>query len=84
VHLGGPSAGPAAAGKFDHDAPAKPAGGRKRPRRDAGIDKSVLKIGEPRRYRDNAHLKFVALQRASSAGGSPRTRIILGSRNPVP
>ena len=28
----------------------------------AGIDKSVLAISEPRRYRDKAHLKFVASQ----------------------
>ncbi len=30
--------------------------------RSTGIDKSVLSIGEPRRYRDRAHLEFVASQ----------------------
>src|SRR5207247_9849227 len=38
--------------------------GRARPRqgKPAGIDKSLLRIGESRRYRDKAHLEFVASQ----------------------
>jgi hypothetical protein len=36
-----------------------------------GIDKSVLAIGEVRRYRDKAHLKFVALQACLVCGRQP-------------
>jgi hypothetical protein len=39
------------------------------------IDKSALPISEPRRYRDRAHLEFVASQRAFCAGGTPPTPI---------
>jgi hypothetical protein len=35
------------------------------------IDKSVLAIGEPRRYRDKAHLKFVATQACLVCGRQP-------------
>jgi hypothetical protein len=38
----------------------KGAGAKGGPPRPVGIDKSVLPIGEPRRYRDRAHLEFVA------------------------
>jgi hypothetical protein len=37
----------------------------------AGIDKSVLAIGEPRRYRDRAHLEFVASQSCLICGRRP-------------
>jgi hypothetical protein len=37
----------------------------------AGIDKSVLTIGEPRRYRDKAHLEFVASQPCVICGRKP-------------
>jgi hypothetical protein len=37
----------------------------------AGIDKSVLPIGEPRRYRDKAHLEFVAAQACLICGRRP-------------
>jgi ERF superfamily len=36
-----------------------------------GIDKSVLTIGEPKRYRDKAHLKFVASQPCLFCGRRP-------------
>ena len=36
-----------------------------------GIDKSVLSIGEPKRYRDKAHLKFVASQPCLFCGRRP-------------
>jgi hypothetical protein len=36
-----------------------------------GIDKSVLAIGELRRYRDKAHLKFVALRACLVCGRQP-------------
>src|SRR5712691_1821099 len=36
-----------------------------------GIDKSMLPIGEPRRYRDKAHLKFVASQPCLFCGRKP-------------
>ncbi len=37
----------------------------------AGIDKSVMPIGEPRRYRDRAHLEFVASQPCLVCGRRP-------------
>src|SRR5439155_8860613 len=36
-----------------------------------GIDKSVLALGEPRRYRDRAHLKFVSTQACLVCGRQP-------------
>jgi ERF superfamily len=42
-----------------------------RPAKPVGIDKSALLIGEPRRYRDKAHLKFVALQPCLFCGRRP-------------
>jgi ERF superfamily len=36
-----------------------------------GVDKSLLAIGEPRRYRDKAHLRFVALQACLICGRQP-------------
>ena len=36
-----------------------------------GIDKSILPIGEVRRYRDKAHLKFVASQACLVCGRQP-------------
>jgi hypothetical protein len=36
-----------------------------------GIDKSALTIGEPRRYRDKAHLEFVASQPCLVCGRKP-------------
>jgi hypothetical protein len=36
-----------------------------------GIDKSVLEIGEPRRYRDKAHRKFVSSQACLVCGRQP-------------
>ncbi len=41
------------------------------PAKPAGIDKSVLPIGEPRRYRDKAHLKFVASHPCLVCGRKP-------------
>jgi len=41
------------------------------PAKPAGIDKSVLPIGEARRYRDKAHLKFVASQPCLICGRRP-------------
>ena len=43
----------------------------KRGAKPAGIDKSVLPIGEPRRYRDKAHLEFVASQPCLICGRRP-------------
>ena len=43
----------------------------KRRAKPAGIDKSVLPIGEPRRYRDKAHLEFVASQPCLICGRRP-------------
>jgi hypothetical protein len=40
-------------------------------RHTSGIDKSVLPIGERRRYRDKAHLKFVALKACLICGRQP-------------
>jgi len=37
----------------------------------AGIDKSALSIGNPRRYRDKAHLRFVAAQPCLVCGRKP-------------
>src|SRR5439155_16542751 len=37
----------------------------------AGIDKSALTIGEPKRYRDKAHLKLVASQPCLFCGRRP-------------
>jgi hypothetical protein len=45
------------------------------------IDKSQLAIGEPKRLRDKAHLKFVASQPCLVCGRTPLIRIIYGSRN---
>src|SRR5712691_618434 len=59
-----PDPGPALLGLGSGDGtggPAKP----------AGIDKSVLPIGEPRRYRDKAHLKFVASRPCLLCGQKP-------------
>ena len=42
-----------------------------RPAKPGGIDKSALLIGEPRRYRDKAHLKFVASQPCLFCGRRP-------------
>ncbi len=42
-----------------------------RPAKPDGIDKSALLIGEPRRYRDKAHLKFVASQPCLFCGRRP-------------
>ena len=39
--------------------------------RSAGIDKSVLPIGEPHRYRDRVHLEFVASQPCLVCGRRP-------------
>ena len=48
------------------------------------IDKSTLPLSEPRRYRDRAHLKFVAAQPCLVCGRAPRTRITCGSCNRAP
>jgi hypothetical protein len=47
-----------------------------------GIDKSVLAIGEVRRYRDKAHLKFVALQACLVCGRQPSDPHHLRSAQP--
>jgi ERF superfamily len=47
------------------------AGAVKRRAKPPGIDKSVLPIGEPRRYRDKAHLEFVASQPCLICGRRP-------------
>jgi hypothetical protein len=47
------------------------AGVSESPSSPAGIDKSVLPIGEARRYRDKAHLKFVASQPCLICGRLP-------------
>ena len=45
----------------------------------AGIDKSVLTVGTPRRYRNREHLRFVAQQPCLSAAASPRIRTTCAS-----
>jgi hypothetical protein len=47
-----------------------------------GIDKSVLAIGEVRRYRDKGHLKFVALQACLVCGRQPSDPHHLGFTQP--
>jgi len=47
------------------------AGAVKRRAKPTGIDKSVLPIGEPRRYRDKAHLEFVASRPCLICGRRP-------------
>jgi hypothetical protein len=47
-----------------------------------GIDKSVLAIGEVRRYRDKRHLKFVALQACLLCGRQPSDPHHLGFTQP--
>src|SRR6266545_4522602 len=47
------------------------AGAVKRRAKPPGIDKSVLAIGEPRRYRDKAHLELVAAQPCIICGRRP-------------
>jgi ERF superfamily len=47
------------------------AGVSESPSSPAGIDKSVLPIGEPRRYRDKAHREFVASQACLICGRRP-------------
>jgi hypothetical protein len=47
------------------------AGAAVRRAKSTGIDKSVLPIGEPRRYRDRAHLEFVAAQPCLICGRRP-------------
>jgi ERF superfamily protein len=47
------------------------AGAAKRGTKSTGIDKSVLPIGEPRRYRDRVHLEFVAAQPCLICGRWP-------------
>jgi hypothetical protein len=49
----------------------KAAGDTKHRPKLAGIDKSALPIGEPRRYRDKAHLQFVASQSCLICGRRP-------------
>jgi hypothetical protein len=56
---------------FDGGNPAQAAGAIDSPRPNGRIDKSVLAIGEPRRYRDKAHLKFVAAQACLVCGRQP-------------
>jgi ERF superfamily protein len=46
-------------------------GATRRQRKPAGIDKSLLPIGEPRRYRDKVHLEFVASQPCLICGRRP-------------
>src|SRR5437762_1339391 len=57
----------------DRDVPGKHAGEIKDPAGglETGIDKSMLAIGEVRRYRDKAHLKFIALQACLVCGRQP-------------
>jgi hypothetical protein len=69
-------------------------GGRDDPGRDAsrvespgghlggGIDKSVLAISEPRRYRNKEHLKFVALQACLVCGRQPSDPHHIGFTQP--
>jgi hypothetical protein len=59
--------------EFDH-LPGSGAGG--------GIDKSVLAIGEPRRYRDKAHRKFVGSQPCLICGRQPSDPHHLRSAQP--
>src|SRR5262249_24173699 len=47
-----------------------------------GIDKCVLTISEPRRYRNKAHLKFVALQACLVCGRQPSDPHLLGFAQP--
>ena len=47
-----------------------------------GIDKSILPISEPRRYRDKAHLKFVATQACLVCGRQPSDPHHLGFAQP--
>jgi len=46
-----------------------------------GIDKSVLAIAEPRRYRNKEHLRSSPPSPVWSAAESLRTRITFASRN---
>jgi hypothetical protein len=48
-----------------------------------GIDKSILTVAAPRRYRNREHLRYVAQQRASSAAASPRTPTTSDLPSPV-
>ena len=45
-----------------------------------GIDKSILTVAAPRRYRNREHLRYVA-QQVSCAAASPRIPITSGSRS---
>jgi hypothetical protein len=47
-----------------------------------GIDKSVLALGEPRRFRDKAHRKFVSLQACLICGRQPSDPHHLRSAQP--
>src|SRR2546429_2889133 len=68
----------------DRDVPGKHAGEIKDPAGglETGIDKSMLAIGEVRRYRDKAHLKFVALRACLVCGRQPSDPHHLGFMQP--
>jgi ERF superfamily len=57
----------------DHDNPGNGAGAveSRGDRHGGGVDKSLLAINEPRRYRNKAHLKVVALQACLVCGRQP-------------
>jgi hypothetical protein len=68
----------------DHDVPGKHTGEIESPGGGLGngIDKSVLAISEPRRYRNKEHLKFVALQACLVCGRQPSDAHHLGFTPP--
>jgi hypothetical protein len=49
-----------------------------------GIDKSVLAVPTPRRYRNREHLRFVAQQACLTAAASPQIPITFASCSPAP
>jgi hypothetical protein len=56
---------------------------RPEPGQAQGIDKSILALAAPRRYRNREHLRYVPSRHVSCAGASPRTPTTSHSRNPV-
>ena len=48
-----------------------------------GIDKSILTVAAPRRYRNREHLRYVAQQACLLCGRKPSDPLISGSRSPA-
>jgi hypothetical protein len=72
----------AATANSDHEVSEKHTGEIEDGRLGVGIDKSALPIGEVRRYRDKAHLKFVGLQACLVCGRQPSDSHHLGFTQP--